>query len=66
LPPLSSTPAAVSSRTSHRAGTNRVSLGGPGNGPGYGLFATILVTLGRIKLAAIVGGIGIWIVARSM
>jgi hypothetical protein len=31
-----------------------------------GLFATILVTIGRMKLAAIVGGIGIWLIARSM
>jgi hypothetical protein len=36
------------------------------DGTVLGLFATILVTLGRMKLAAIIGGIGIWIVARSM
>jgi hypothetical protein len=30
------------------------------------LLATILVTIERMGLAAIIGGVGIWLIARSM
>ena len=36
------------------------------DGTVLGWFAILLVTIGRMKLAAIVGGIGIWLIARTM